>query len=296
VRFMAVDAKWLVFQIIGIHLKHPVMEDAIRTRDVKSLVKSMISHISAAEISTPLAFDGDINRLMSLKELLNLSVAEIDRSIAQTSNEEARKVGTVGEAYIIIEEAQLIEPRGRFTVSMSLDGMLLEGKQVTTFVPWPKISHCACLPSTISTKREGEELLAILLGEPVKYNNKDITTLLWNLSKSVIKPLNANLPAGPINGTEHYVVSTLLSTLGNQRIVLPDRVLFQSVASKKPFLKCYRGIQEGSLYPLKNGMIFLKPILFIPTEKIASLTAGRGGGSGTRYIDLMVQSVNICSV
>jgi hypothetical protein len=296
VRFMAVDAKWLVFQIIGIHLKHPVMEDAIRTRDVKSLVKSMISHISAAEISTPLAFDGDINRLMSLKELLNLSVAEIDRSIAQTSNEEARKVGTVGEAYIIIEEAQLIEPRGRFTVSMSLDGMLLEGKQVTTFVPWPKISHCACLPSTISTKREGEELLAILLGEPVKYNNKDITTLLWNLSKSVIKPLNANLPAGPISGTEHYVVSTLLSTLGNQRIVLPDRVLFQSVASKKPFLKCYRGIQEGSLYPLKNGMIFLKPILFIPTEKIASLTAGRGGGSGTRYIDLMVQSVNICSV
>jgi Histone chaperone Rttp106-like len=271
------------------------MEDAIRTRDAKSLVQSMISHISAAEIGTTLALDNNINRLKSLKDLLNLSVTEIERSIAQIANEEARKVGTVGEAYIIIEDAQLIEPRGRFTVSMSLDGILLEGKQVTTFVPWPKISHCACLPSTVSTKREGEELMAILLGEPVKYNNKDITTLLWNLSKSVTKPMTANLPSAAISGTEHYIVSTLLSTLGNQRIVLPDKVLFQSVASKKPFLKCYRGIQEGSLYPLKNGMIFLKPILFIPTEKIASLTAGRGGGSGTRYIDLMVRFFNIYS-
>lgn len=265
------------------------MEDAIRTRNVKSLVESMKSHISTSDMTTPLALDNDTNRLKSLKDLLTLTVAEIERYMSKTANEEARKVGTVGEAYIVIEDAQLIEPRGRFAVSMSLDGMLLEGKQITTFVSWSKISHCACLPSTMSTKREGEELMAILLCEPVKYNNKDITMLLWNLSKSVTKILTANLPSAPISGTEHYIVSTLLSTLGNQKIVLPDKVLFQSVASKKPYLKCYRGIQEGSLYPLKNGMIFLKPMLFIPTEKIASLTAGRGGGSGTRYIDLMVR-------
>jgi hypothetical protein len=44
---------------------------------------------------------------------------------------------------------------------------------------------------------------------------------------------------------------------------------------------------------LKNGLIFVKPLLFIPTEDIASLSAGRGGGSGnTRYVDLEIETLD----
>ena len=65
--------------------------------------------------------------------------------------------------------------------------------------------------------------------------------------------------------------------------------LFSTCRDQKPFLKCYRGTQEGAIYPLQCGVVFIKPLLVIPADKIASLSAGRGGGAGnTRYVDLMV--------
>jgi hypothetical protein len=66
--------------------------------------------------------------------------------------------------------------------------------------------------------------------------------------------------------------------------------LFQTIAQQKEYLRCYKGIQEGAIYPLENGVVFVKPLLFLPAEEISSLTAGRGGGAGnTRYVDLKVR-------
>eukprot|EP01034_Spumella_vulgaris_P024683 gene24683-31053_t len=54
-----------------------------------------------------------------------------------------------------------------------------------------------------------------------------------------------------------------------------------------------KGIQEGAIYPLENGVVFVKPLLFLPAEEISSLTAGRGGGAGnTRYVDLKIETVD----
>ena len=269
------------------------MEEALRSKDVKSLVQLMKACMNTSESDEAAQNNNEEQSLLALKTILTSSVTEIGRLLTLASKEEALKGGSGGEAYTVITDAQLIEPRGRFTVSISSDGMLLEGKATTCFVPWDKISHCACLPSNLSTKKEGEELMAFLLSEPVKYCNKEIRTLLWSLGKSVAKLTYALLPGSlsAIDDTEHNVVSTLVAALCKKKIATPRKELFQSVTMQRPFLKCYRGIQEGALYPLKNGLIFLKPLLFIPTESIASLTAGRGGSGSTRYIDLMVRNI-----
>ena len=57
----------------------------------------------------------------------------------------------------------------------------------------------------------------------------------------------------------------------------------------KPFLRCYKGVQEGALYPLSSGLLFLKPMIFLAASEIESITAGRGGSAQTRYIDLIVE-------
>ena len=75
----------------------------------------------------------------------------------------------------------------------------------------------------------------------------------------------------------------------------PRSDLFETVATNdaKPFLRCHRGTQEGAIYPLECGVVFIKPTLFLPADEIASINAGRGGGSGqTRFVDLIIETVN----
>lgn len=221
------------------------MEEAIKTQDVKTVVhlmKELITLESNEEISSN---EVEREKLMALRNLFTLSITEIGRVITLIAKDEAVKGGTKGEIYLTISDAQFIEPRGRFAVALSTEGMLLEGKQMNVFVPWSKVSHCACIPSNASTKKDGEELLAFLLSEPVKYNNKDIKSFLWNLSKATVKDISATHPSSSelITGCEHVVVSTLVGLLSEKTIVTPNRELFASISEKKEkfYLKCYKG-------------------------------------------------------
>lgn len=81
----------------------------------------------------------------------------------------------------------------------------------------------------------------------------------------------------------------LMSKLTNKKITKPDNALFYG-AKGEPFVRCYRGIQEGLLYLLGTGILFIKPVIFIPIQAIDSVVAGRGGSANTRYIDLKVET------
>ena len=264
------------------------MEDAVRNLDSKSLIQLMKG---CAPLSTNQNSKLDLQyQLQTLKALLTACLTDVGHEISQTAKDDALMGRNGSEAYIVIPDAQWIEPRGRFAVSISGEGILLEGKAMSCFIPWKNISHYACVPNNASIKKEGEELMAFLLSEPVKCHSKDTKMFLWNLSKSVIKEMSAKHPtsASPIVGSEHTVVTTIIPILRKLTIVTPNKELFQSATKQRPYLNCYKGIQEGALYPLQNGIIFLKPLLFLPTEGIASITAGRGGIGSTRYIDLQV--------
>jgi hypothetical protein len=232
--------------------------------------------------------------LQTLKELLSESTKIVNNLLINLVKAEVQEIAGLSDSDTFLElpEAQFFEPRGRFKTTMSMTGIHLEGKTASCFVPWCKVTHIVTFPAYQTTKKEGEDIMAIRI-EPatVKYNGKDLNTLLWNCGKSLGKPIKSANDSCPVDGIESHVVSTLLAHLWGKELTRPRPDLFQTIAIKdpKPYLKCYKGTQEGAIYPLDCGVVFIKPTLFLPAEDIASITAGRGGGSGqTRYIDLKI--------
>jgi len=62
-----------------------------------------------------------------------------------------------------------------------------------------------------------------------------------------------------------------------------------TTTSALPFVKCYSGVNDGVLFPLKEGLLFFKPPMFVPRQTMHSIACGRGGGdSSSRYVDVTV--------
>ena len=55
-----------------------------------------------------------------------------------------------------------------------------------------------------------------------------------------------------------------------------------------PFVGCYQGFNDGALFPLKEGLLFFKPPMFVRRSELASISCGRGAG-GSRYVDMEVK-------
>jgi hypothetical protein len=62
-----------------------------------------------------------------------------------------------------------------------------------------------------------------------------------------------------------------------------------STTAGMPFVNCYLGVNDGVLYPLKEGLLFYKPPRFLPRSDLHSIACGRGGGDSSRYVDMVVQ-------
>ena len=156
------------------------------------------------------------------------------------------------------------------------------------FFPWHNVSHVNVVPVSTSAKKEGEDLMSIQARESVKYNGKPITSMLWCLGKGG-KTHSAKAGDVSVTGFECDVASALVAAGWKGCIVFPKKELFVAANGKNVFLRCNKGIQEGALYPLSSGVLFVKPSVFLPSDTIASITAGRGGSATTRYIDLIIR-------
>ena len=124
--------------------------------------------------------------------------------------------------------------------------------------------------------------------DPRPFNGKTTSKLLWCMSKDEGKQYNASIRGHSITGSESEVASKWIYEGWKGEIVRPKKEIFVACNGKNVFLKCNKGVQEGSLYFLSSGILFLKPALFLPAETISTITAGRAGCSTTRYIDLNI--------
>jgi len=280
--------------------------DFFHRDDAMGLVSYLTDNLMKANENLSVNIE-NVNCHAKLKDILSKCLVIVNKNI-QSEQSKASKAaiesqlnasGNIcGTEYnnnlLVIEDAQFIEPRGRFKMSLSASGLLLEGKTVSGFIPWTNIANCACVPSSVTTKKEGEDLLVFTLGDnPIKMNTKDAKSFIWTLSKSIAKQINASVGLIDVSGTESHVVNALVSKYTLKPVDIPRADLFITLTTQKSYLRCYKGIQEGVIYLLKSGIIFAKPLLYIGAEEISSISAGRGGSSGaTRYIDLIIETID----
>ena len=235
--------------------------------------------------------------LRSVKELLTKSVTLVNNKLTALERETVDLSADASETFTATyPDVQFLEPRGRFTLKIGTSTIVVDGKGGNGSIPVSKITHLCLLPSHTSSKKEGEDYLVVMFSEPIKICGKPMNNLLLNLSKAVPKPKSGE-PV-PEEGseaamTESRRIGLAFKNATGLKVYLPNPRLFTSTSQQRPFLRCHKGVQEGAIYPLACGMVFIKPLIFIGTDDIASFTAGRGGGSGnTRFVDIQVR---VCS-
>jgi len=289
------------------------MEAAAQANNAVAFVDALLSSLNPESVAQGAPSETKSEKvgqggagLQRAKELLGSASRIITQRLTQQAKDEVTDgvvSGSDSTVFLKMVDVPFFEPRGRFTASFSNKGLLLEGKTANCFVPWENVSHAAVFPSSTSTKKEGEDMLALRLSPSVKASGKELGGILISLSKSVGLPIKALLPSSnasdeaPIatEGVPAAIIPKLVQLLWKRPVVVPQKDLFQSVSvgpggATRPYLRCHKGVQEGVIYPLSNGVVFVKPLLFLPAEDIASLSAGRGGGSGqTRYVDLKIE-------
>ena len=265
------------------------LDEAVRNGDASKIVELMRMQIVCADNFT---CDGakqlHKKSLETLKALLQSAMTVVNSKIVDFNKQEISSSATAcGETLLEIDNIQCFEPRGRFKLKVSKTAILLEGKQFSVLIPSGSVSQIICLPSFTSAKKEGEDYLAFKLEDSVKINSKDSMHILLNLSRTTNPTAVSKYGGSELN--EATVVVMAVQEATGVYTTRPQAQLFSSIRESKPYLKCYRGTQEGAIYPLQSGVVFIKPLLIIPADEIASLSAGRGGGAGnTRYVDLQV--------
>jgi hypothetical protein len=276
------------------------VQQALESKDTTNFLNSLLVVWSKQSETSH-----DKTSVMSdLKEFLSKSVSALNTRIAA----EHKKVINLtedekGEMLCEFPDLQLLEPRGRFKVIISTNSLNLEGKSGGGNIEFHAVKNFIVVQSHTSSKKEGEDLFAMIFNSPIKICGKEMSSVLFNLSKTIPKVKKENPDVSEVDdSTEKVLTESEQFTIAIKQAILTkgkkveksDARLFHTVCNAKPFLRCHKGTQEGAIYPLECGILFIKPLLFIPAEKIASLTAGRGGGSGnTRFVDLKVFSLRV---
>jgi hypothetical protein len=226
-------------------------------------------------------------QLDQLREILSKCSSKVTELIGMESQRQVFDMTTEEEVILKVPEAQFIEPRGKFEASLSESGLFLNGNSGSCVVKWPQIDRIILLPNPTPSKKDGEKFLFFLLSTPVAFKTKKQSILCWSLTNGG-PSLQSHYGPVHFTGKESEVVSGLTEALHSRPLCTPKRTLFQT-STGQSFLRCYKGVQEGVLFPLEQGILFFKPSIFIRSDQVASIEAGRGGSALTRYIDLKVR-------
>lgn len=214
-----------------------------------------------------------------------------------------------------IEVLAALEPRNKLKVVFRSTGLYFENIATSAtavtnhcFVKWSRIRNICLVPNTASLKKGGEDLVVLnfnsgaataptasagAIDEPVKFGPKAINYCLFPLSREEGANYQTVTIGGlPVCGSETKIVQELLAhCCPDCPIVRPQKDIFHAQSNKDStwtYIRAFRGASEGCLYPLSSGILFIKPVLFIPTDDVVGITAGRAGSATTRYIDLKV--------
>ena len=135
------------------------------------------------------------------------------------------------------------------------------------------------------------QTLKYIMFEIVTKQKKDFEQLSVNVSRAAS---NGSIGVGTLLNTlpllcESLITKLVLPSSSTNNVLRPSREAFVSCTTNQSAISCYFKVDDGLLYPMKSGLLFLqKPIMFIPRDRIDEIMFGRGGSSSTRTVDLSV--------
>ena len=228
-----------------------------------------------------LELEGDSSTVLTQLELIKVglhnSLNQITVKIAAIRNQLVTSTASTylqADGVLEIDNIQCLEPRGRYTLVLTNDLMILRGKQSLISVSIHAISQMALLPSHQSSKKDGDDYLAVHFAESIKLiANKDSKSMLVNLSRCFNPSAKSKYSDNATDYLESTLIMMALHDITNITIMRPQKELFNSVRESKPFIRCHHGVQEGAIYPLHDGLVFIRPLLMIPAHRISSIAA-----------------------
>ena len=201
-------------------------------------------------------------------------------------------------------DATCLQPRGKATLRVGDNAIVVVNPKdgaVKGEFPLEAMKAAFTLPPT--EKSQPSEAATLLLAASVsqgKPPGKITSKLMQDAFKKASLALTLNdkyskaTPCPGTSGTLATAVSTQLSTLAKvaNRSLLKggkDPMSFKSAISSLPYIKATLGASQGNLHLIDIGILFLKPLVFLPCESIASIDCGRAGAGNCSSFDLVVE-------
>lgn len=221
-------------------------------------------------------------------------------------------------------EVSCINPRGKFLLSLHKNGIMLQNpkkaeEQIT--ITKETVEHTIWFRKpedykSLKQLKEGSKkpipghMILICLEEDngITFRNKAMKQICFQLpsypapSVETDKDINEE---GWYNGLDSALISEnksmtrVLAKMDTQTCKTKKAgYMFQAgegsssntstTTAGMPFVGCNRGFNNGALFPLREGLLFFKPPLFVPRSALASISCGRGSGQ-SRFVDMVVQ-------
>jgi hypothetical protein len=208
--------------------------------------------------------------------------AEVERTISSQQNE---------PVLCTVKQVSLQNPRGKFDMQFREKSMLLlrsNGKE-SLLLQYADINFMWSLPEP---HKKNHRFLAISAEAAEKTDKSKGTKKIEKQYLLVFAPDQGKqthqidfTPTGAakpekIVGTGLQVFTQLLPQVTGQVMRQESKLAFAS-SKNLPFLKCYKKSSDGVLFPLPEGLIFIKPFTFIPRSQIAGLSTAKVGTGRT---------------
>jgi hypothetical protein len=207
------------------------------------------------------------------------------------AEDEGEELINLGDSLAEEVEISMIAPRGRLKCRLFEDGLYCINAKDESFKVRPEQASQLIVfrkPEEIRKKGARDMVLLTLKGEEeVIFKKKTLTQLCFQLpdDASFLENFRTALTLTDIarvGGSGHDGWKFSSHQEGNT----------SSTTAGMPFVKCYRGVQDGHLFPLQEGLLFFKPPLFVPRSDLHSIACGRGASGQSRYVDLNIQLDN----
>lgn len=283
-----------------------VAKEMVDSSDAAALCKALDSLIRKKAVENPTSLRASLTKLAALCDQNNVK--------STTPGE------VIGEELLVLPELTCMQPRGRLRGLVGTKGLALTTSDGTTkaAIEWREVREVLAAPSCETETIEAQSLAATLIfilevrcdlhsTAPTtkqmkdEYRDRCICFATGKKKEAAVEPPSIFFKAVGIEKKTSLSTSAALALAATKLADKPIRQILRgappafhliSRATGAPFVKASLASSQGHLAFTQAGLLFLKPPIFLPVDKIASIQTGRAGGvshASASFFDLDVE-------